>query len=370
MGYELTQILIPITSFSKSGGMRVLSKLANEWCESGYIVTFVSPFESEKPYYPTKAKIVWIDNQGNIVPSNSNDFIIRKSAKRRMLALYRYLKNYQIMNSIIIANHNLTVWPIWFAKKRNQSCIYYIQAYEPEFDRVHDIKTLLKYLMAYMTYYLPFVQIVNADIYKQYKNIRTDHVIPPGLDLTVYHQKTNSVYKNIRNDRIIIGCIGRTQEWKGSNDVGRAVQILHQKGYDNIHLKVAFNQIEYENCELVFPDGDANLADYYRSLDILVAPGHIQLGAVHYPVIEAMACKVPVITTGYYPANNENSYIVPIQNPERIAETILEIINNPEEVEVKVERALKEVKRFDWKIVSSDFLDIIKAEYLRKGIMK
>ena len=65
-----------------------------------------------------------------------------------------------------------------------------------------------------------------------------------------------------------------------------------------------------------------------------------------------------------------SKYIVPIKNPERIAETILEIINNPKEVEVRVERALKEVQRFDWKIVSSDFLDIIKAEYLRKGIMK
>jgi len=25
-----------------------------------------------------------------------------------------------------------------------------------------------------------------------------------------------------------------------------------------------------------------NLADFYRSLDVLAAPGHIQLGAVHY----------------------------------------------------------------------------------------
>ncbi|WP_341479706.1 glycosyltransferase [Clostridium algidicarnis] len=68
------------------------------------------------------------------------------------------------------------------------------------------------------------------------------------------------------------------------------------------------------------PDGDDNLADYYRNLDILVAPGHIQLGAIHYPVIEAMACNVPVITTGYYPANDENSFIVPVKRPDKIAE--------------------------------------------------
>ena len=113
-----------------------------------------------------------------------------------------------------------------------------------------------------------------------------------------------------------------------------------------LKFKVAFNPVKYKNHELVHPDGDKKLADFYRSLDILVAPGHIQLGAIHYPVIESMACNTPVITTGYYPANDENSFIVPVKRPDKIAETIEMIINDYSVAINKAEKARKDIKQF------------------------
>ncbi|MGL4567899.1 MAG: glycosyltransferase, partial [Fusobacteriaceae bacterium] len=114
--------------------------------------------------------------------------------------------------------------------------------------------------------------------------------------------------------------------------------------------------------ELVKPDGDNNLADYYRSLDVLVAPGHIQLGAIHYPVIEAMACNVPVITTGYYPANEENSFIVPIKSPEKIAEELEKIYYNYEIAYNKAKEAQKNIDEFSWDRVADKFLKKIQGE--------
>ena len=72
-----------------------------------------------------------------------------------------------------------------------------------------------------------------------------------------------------------------------------------------------------------------------------------------------MACGTPVITTGYYPANNENAYIVPVSKPEEIARTIIYISENYDEAIYKAKNALKEIRRFDWKIVSKDFLKIV-----------
>ncbi len=94
-------------------------------------------------------------------------------------------------------------------------------------------------------------------------------------------------------------------------------------------------------------------------MDILVAPAKLQLGAVHYPVIEAMACGTTVVTTGYYPANDTNSYIVPVSAPEAIADTIVDITENYDLAEQKIDQALKELERFDWKRVSLDFIKII-----------
>jgi len=46
-------------------------------------------------------------------------------------------------------------------------------------------------------------------------------------------------------------------------------------------------------CVVVVPGNDTELADYYRSVDILIAPGTVQHGAPHYPVMEAWHVECP-----------------------------------------------------------------------------
>lgn len=349
-------ILIPILSFGKAGGIRVLSQLANNWDLLGANVTLLVFSESEDPYYPVNVDIIWIDENGERVAKNKKTYNDKNSGIKRMVAIYKYLKNHACQFDIVIANSNLTAWPVWLGSKSNN--YYYIQAYEVEFSSKRNIKTLIKKIAAYSTYFLPLRRVVNAKIYKNYKNLHAKNVIPPGLDLTLYYPKKYD-YTNERD--FIVGCIGRVEEWKGSHDVTEAVKILHDKGY-NIKFKVAFNPVNYNSYELVKPDGDENLANFYRSLDVLIAPGQIQLGAVHYPVIEAMACKTPVITTGYYPANNENAYIVPIKRPDVIADTIIAVIEDYDSAIQKAEIAYNTIAQFDWKIVSSKFIDLFYNE--------
>lgn len=342
------KILIPVWGFEKAGGYRVLSNLANHWIDNGHQVTFVSYFKENKPYYPIKAKIIWINKNGEEVKAYSDE---NKKEKISFFAIKRFLKKNSTKFDVVLANYNLTAYNVWLGS--SVANYYYIQAYEPELYPNTSYKKYILKLMAWITYFLPLKRIVNADIYRRYKNIKSNIVIPPGLDFSIYYPKKLEVDNK---ETLIVGCIGRTEEWKGSNDVGEAVRILHEKGY-KIILKSAFNPVKYENHDLVLPDGDNNLADFYRSLDVLIAPGHIQLGAVHYPVIEAMACNVPVITTGYYPANDENSFITPIKRPERIAELLEIIINNYSIAVKKSEVAQSCIRDFDWKIVSQKFID-------------
>lgn len=349
-------ILIPIFSFGRAGGMRVLSKLANYWEKMGCNVTFVSFYESEDPYYPVETNIIWIDTKGHEVRDNNSDFSVKNSLLKRTYALYKYLKVNSDNYDIVLANHNLTVWPVWFGSKSNN--FYYIQAYEVEFSSGKNLRFALKRVFAYLTYYLPLTKVVNADIYLNYKNIRSKYVVPAGIDLDIYYPKKS---KRSSTEEFVIGCIGRKAEWKGSNDVGEAVRILRLKGY-KVNFRVAFESIKYKEHELVKPDGDENLSQFYRDVDVLVAPGHIQLGAIHYPVIEAMACKTPVITTGYYPANAENAYIVPIKRPDIIAETLEHIIENYDEAVDKAGIAYSNINEFAWQRVSSKFLGIFEDE--------
>ena len=59
------------------------------------------------------------------------------------------------------------------------------------------------------------------NIYKNYKNLHAKYVIPPGLDLDVYFPK---ILENPQNRSFVVGCIGRQEEWKGSEDVATAVK--------------------------------------------------------------------------------------------------------------------------------------------------
>lgn len=353
------KILIPVWGFGRSGGYRVLSELSNNWINEGNEVTFVSFFVSDLPYYPTQAKIIWINNAGEMVKNNV-DVKNKGNSKTKiysLLSLFNYIKKLSKGYDVILANYNITSIPVFFASNTNN--YYYIQAYEPELCQ----QMILKFI-AWLTYFLPFKRIVNADIYTKYKNIRANTVIPPGLDLNIYYPKK---LEPDNKETLIVGCIGRNEEWKGSEDVGKAIKILHKKGY-KIKLKVAFNPVKYKNHELVHPDGDENLAHFYRSLDVLVAPGHIQLGAIHYPVIEAMACNVPVITTGYYPANEHNSFIVPIKSPEDIAKTIELIMKDYSIAISKAEVAKQMINEFDWESVSNKFIKFFKETIIHGNI--
>ncbi len=315
------KILIPVMSFVKSGGFKVLSNLANYWTNNGHEVTIVVPMDKSFPYYPLDCNIVRIDRQGNV-----SQEIKTYGSIERLLSLFRFIKKESYGFDVVLANYNKTVYPVLFGSKTNN--FYYIQAYEPEFyDEIKNkiLKKNLSKFLAWFSYFLPLTKIVNSKMYVNFKNIKTKNVVYPGIDLKIYFPKERK-YKH-KTDRFVVGCIGRIEELKGSSDVAEAIQILHSKGYDNVEFLVAFNPVSYPNHKLVIPDGDINLSNFYRSLDILVTPGHIQLDAIHYPVIEAMATKTPLITTGYYPASEDNSFIVPIRSPEEIAEKIIYLMN-------------------------------------------
>ena len=85
----------------------------------------------------------------------------------------------------------------------------------------------------------------------------------------------------------------------------------------------------------------------------------MQLGSVHYPVIEAMSTGTAVITTGHYPSNSDNSWLVSVNSPMQIANRVIEIYNNPKIAYNKSEIALKEVKHLSWDIVSNDMIKIL-----------
>lgn len=351
------KIIIPILGkFGNSGGFRVLSKLANYWIASGNEVSFLVYVNSEPPYFPTIANILYYNKKGNLVGKDQKDAsppLLRMFQMR--IAMQNALDNCSA--DVVLANHCLTALPVKKSIIKAKK-FYYVQAYEPEYYYRKTLKDFIFKKISKNSYNLGLDIIVNADMYKNYANLHSTKVVYPGIDLDVFCPKP---LKKRNSQKIIIGTIGRLEEYKGTAYVIKAFQLLRHKLGECVELHVAFGDKVMESIDGVkvfFPNGDHNLADYYRSLDIYVCAGTVQLEAIHYPVLESMACKIPVITTGYYPASKNNAEIVPIKNAEAIKQKLLEIISHRDDV--KINRAFEDVKQFEWKYIANKMLNYFK----------
>lgn len=351
------KILIPILGFGRAGGYRVLSELANAWLRRGHEVVFLCPDSSDAPYFPTVAKIAWVDGKGTVSETRSGK--TKPSGRYNLQALFRGVKKIGRQYDVIFANHSFTAWPVAFTSCGEAKLLYYVQAYEPEY--YANKKTLKGYLLAMvsaLSYYLPLKRVVNSPVYFHYKNLRATEFVPPGIDLDIF--KPIGTRRDIESaETIVIGCIGRHEPEKGTIYVLRAFEELYKKD-KRFLLRVAYGNLpdgwKHERCEIVTPKDDYELAEYYRSLDVLVAPGTIQHGAPHYPVLEGLASGCAVVTTGYMGATPETAWIVKNRDIESIIDAINKLVIDSKMRCSRIDRGLIYTIEFSWDSIAEQML--------------
>jgi glycosyltransferase involved in cell wall biosynthesis len=357
------KIAVPMMGFGRAGGYRVLSRLASQWHDMGHDVVMLADRHSAQPYFPVSCPVLWIDGRGRaadwIGSQPCGPLARRCYAAARLWAIRAALERYCRRHDVILANHSLSAIPVRWAAVRAKK-FYYIQAYEPECFALESTWTSpILMRLSQWSYRLNLRRIVNAPLYCNYRGIRSRHVVPPGLDLSLFHPADPPSPR--QSGRFVIGCIGRKEPGKGTRYVVEAFRLLSAD--PRYVLRVAYGNLpdecrDWPGVEIVVPANDAELADYYRSVDVMAAPGTIQMGAFHYPVMEAMACGIPVITTGCSPATRENAWIVPVADARAIAEAIVAIADRPETALERIRRAKEDIRPFSWPSVAASMLSI------------
>lgn len=337
------RILIPVLGFAKAGGYRVLSEFANQWIAMGHEVAFAAPATGVLPYFPTRAPVHWLGPHGEHINQPHG---VGETGLGNMRALFGGVRRLQNDYDVLLANHSLTTWPVALSGAAWSKCFYYIQAYEPEYYALERRRIL--WLLARLSYALPLTQLANAAIY-QHALVRPVDIIPFGIDLATFHPKP--LMAREAGAPIVIGCIGRNEPQKGTPYALEAFQRLHAR--DPRHrLRVAYGNLpegwHHPAAEIVVPRNDAELAAYYRSIDVLVAAGTVQHGAPHYPALEALASGTALVTTGFQPATTDNAWLVPNKDSASIADTLAQIVANPFETARKSALGIEAVTQFAW----------------------
>jgi glycosyltransferase involved in cell wall biosynthesis len=360
-------IVIPVLWTLPSGGFRMLCELSREWIAAGCRVTFVAPSTAGPPYFQTPAKFVFAQSNGELSETPGSGVATRGAAGvwRRSVELQRGLARLAEDADVMLANAALTAWPVALTRTRARK-FYYVQAYEPEdsFSVGRPTDWVLGAL-AYTSYWLPLRQIVNSPTYVGYRNLRAETWIPAGVDLQKMRPAPDAAPLDGRP--FVFGCLGRPEPFKGTAHVVTAFDTLVARGR-NVRLRIAHGHFppgrpQPDGCEIVKARNDAELVAFYQSLDALVAPATIHLGAPHCPVMEAMACRVAVVSTGAIPASRDadNAWIVAPGDPTGIADALDEIQFDAPTRERRLSKAMQDIQAFSWSLIAPRMLALFKG---------
>lgn len=215
-------------------------------------------------------------------------------------------------------------------------------------------EAFLKYTKAYTVSSKKLKDIYdNLDIDKKPSVEITD-----GVDLEKFKPQNLERFSNLENRVINIGWVGNSKFEDSEKDddlkgvrkiIIPVIEELKQEGY-KIERKFA------DRNEGYIPHD--KMPDYYNSIDLYVCASKEE--GTPNPVLESMACGVPVISTdvGIVPealGEKQKEYIIEERTKEALKEKIVKLLENKEQFKVLSDENLKQIKNWSWDIKSKQF---------------
>ena len=192
--------------------------------------------------------------------------------------------------------------------------------------------------------------------------------ISDGVDLDMFYPQDLERFNDISDRPVVIGWVGNSVFWGNRADDLKGVHTI---------LIPAVNELqrEGENVTRLFADRQeriiphSEMRDYYSKIDIYVCTSRIE--GTPNPLLEAMACGVPVITTdvGLVPevlGGFQKQFILEQRNVECLKDAIRRMISSPENLKKCSEENLRQIQGWNWKAKCTQYGEFFKAAYSRK----
>lgn len=178
-----------------------------------------------------------------------------------------------------------------------------------------------------------------------------------GVNLSLFYPIDLERFDNIQSRALRVGWAGNSK-WAG--------ELEDFKGYHSL-LKPAVEQLQSEglNIELVLADRQLGfiphdeMVKYYSQIDVYVCPSKIE--GTPNPVLESMACGVPVISTDVGVVNDafgerQKEWILPSRDKSILIDKLRDFYHNRSTIiKCLSSENLQQIKKWDWKIKSENF---------------
>lgn len=181
-------------------------------------------------------------------------------------------------------------------------------------------------------------------------------IISDGVDLNIFYPQNIERFNKVNKRNIVIGWVGNSAWGTKKEDI---------KGVNTI-LKPVLNELIDEGypIEMYFADRQERMipheemCDYYSKIDLYICTSKNE--GTPNPVLESMACGVPIISTDVGIVREtfgkkQKDFILEKRTKKQLKNKIIFLLNNLEMLNELSEENLKTVKKYTWKKQSEKF---------------
>lgn len=302
----------------------------------------------------------------NVLSSENTFTIPIKGLKNPSFMISAFLKTKFMKGNDIVHAHNLpSALPMKNASGKKVLTLHGI--YSKQIDVLHG-KTTGNISSSYEKDALTWadaITVISKEAYDYYtKSGFKVSLIPNAIDISSLPQIKERLY-----DKQIIFA-GRLSKEKGILDLME----VSKKLPENIHLLILGSGPEEKNVkEVAKSNSNIHFMGYVekertlslmRGSDVLIQPSLAE--GISSTILEAMACKIPIITTNVggnkeLLENNKSGIMLEPNSPQKILEESLELFSNKQRAIELSEEAFKQVQKYDWSHVGKLYLRIYES---------
>lgn len=195
-------------------------------------------------------------------------------------------------------------------------------------------------------------------------------IIQDGVDCSIFYPRGLERFKKYKGRTIKIGWVGNSKWIIGESELNDL------KGIHTI-IKPAIKELQEEGYDIELITSDRNdkmiphqeMPKFYESIDIYACASLCE--GTPNPVLEAMACGVPVVSTDVgvvreVMGDKQKQYILSKRDKDCFKNILRQLLDHLEELSVLSCENQTQIKAWDWTLMSDKFRTYFKSELMKK----